>query len=528
MLSFDQACLRLPRGARADAALAGGVFVLVALAEGSRLSRGGESIPSLAVSWLLITTVCGALLFRRRYPVAVGWSTVVATGVYYLLSDIDAPLIVVPVLALYAIAAQGRMRAVVAMAAAMVSGVSVGALSGNGDVNGTAVFMLTGWLVAVVALGSVRHGRVVYTEEEARLRATEEGLRIARELHDVIGHNISLINVQAGAALHRLRKDPAQAGEALGAIKASSREALRELRATLGVLRQVDEEAPTASAPGLARADELVASAKLAGLSARIERMGAERTLPAPVELAAYRIMRESLTNAAKHSGTARVTIRLVYGDGELTVAVEDEGRGPAARWAGTGGGSGIVGMTERARALGGELTAGPRPEGGFAVRARLPYGTDRVTEFEHGMPQAHQAWDGNGWRHDPAVIDDQALIINVRGRGLVIITGCGHAGVVNIIRHAMMLTGVSKLLALIGGFHLSGPAFEPVIGPTTAALTELAPELIVPGHCTGWRAQHTLAAALPDAWVQTSVGTTCTLSAPQTVLIRGKGDGPG
>lgn len=138
----------------------------------------------------------------------------------------------------------------------------------------------------------------------------------------------------------------------------------------------------------------------------------------------------------------------------------------------------------------------------------------DRVTEFEHGMPPQHQAWDGHGWRHDPTVIDDQALVINVRGRGLVVITGCGHAGVVNIVRHAMRLTGVSTLLAVIGGFHLSGPAFEPVIAPTVAALTELAPELIVPGHCTGWRAQHALAATLPAAWVQTSVGTTYTLSA--------------
>jgi 7,8-dihydropterin-6-yl-methyl-4-(beta-D-ribofuranosyl)aminobenzene 5'-phosphate synthase len=138
----------------------------------------------------------------------------------------------------------------------------------------------------------------------------------------------------------------------------------------------------------------------------------------------------------------------------------------------------------------------------------------DRVTEFEHGMPPQHQAWDGHGWRHDPAVIDDQALVINVRGRGLVIITGCGHAGVVNIVRHAMRLTGVGRLLAVIGGFHLSGPAFEPVIAPTVAALTDLAPELIAPGHCTGWRAQHTLAAALPDAWVQGSVGTTYILSA--------------
>ena len=138
----------------------------------------------------------------------------------------------------------------------------------------------------------------------------------------------------------------------------------------------------------------------------------------------------------------------------------------------------------------------------------------DRVTEFEHGMPPPHQAWDSRGWQHDPAVIDDQALVINVRGRGLVIVTGCGHAGVVNIIRQAIRLTGVSRLLAVIGGFHLSGPAFEPVIAPTVAALTELTPELIVPGHCTGWRAQHTLAAALPDAWVQSSVGTAYTLSA--------------
>jgi 7,8-dihydropterin-6-yl-methyl-4-(beta-D-ribofuranosyl)aminobenzene 5'-phosphate synthase len=148
--------------------------------------------------------------------------------------------------------------------------------------------------------------------------------------------------------------------------------------------------------------------------------------------------------------------------------------------------------------------------DGGILITGEV----DRITEFERGMPPQHQAWDGHGWKHDPAVIDDQALVISVRGRGLVVITGCGHAGVVNIIRHAMRLTGVSRLLAVIGGFHLNGPAFEPVIAPTVTALTELAPELIVPGHCTGWRAQHTLAAALPDAWVQTSVGTAYTISA--------------
>lgn len=138
----------------------------------------------------------------------------------------------------------------------------------------------------------------------------------------------------------------------------------------------------------------------------------------------------------------------------------------------------------------------------------------DRTTEFEQGMPPAHQAWDGDAWAHDRLVIDDQAVVVNVRGRGLVVITGCGHAGVVNIVRHAMRLTGVNRLCALIGGFHLNGPAFEPIISPTLDALAELGPELHVPGHCTGWRAQHAMAARLPQAWVAGASGSRYTLSA--------------
>jgi 7,8-dihydropterin-6-yl-methyl-4-(beta-D-ribofuranosyl)aminobenzene 5'-phosphate synthase len=138
----------------------------------------------------------------------------------------------------------------------------------------------------------------------------------------------------------------------------------------------------------------------------------------------------------------------------------------------------------------------------------------DRTTEFERGMPPGHQAWTGTDWQHDPLVLDDQALVVHVRGRGLVVLTGCGHAGVVNIVRQAMRLTEVYRLHALIGGLHLSGPAFEPTIAPTVAALTDLAPDLLVPGHCTGWRAQHALAASLPEAWVQSSSGTTYHLTA--------------
>ncbi|MFC5993108.1 MBL fold metallo-hydrolase [Pseudonocardia hispaniensis] len=138
----------------------------------------------------------------------------------------------------------------------------------------------------------------------------------------------------------------------------------------------------------------------------------------------------------------------------------------------------------------------------------------DRTTEFERGMPPAHQAWSGSGWEHDPLVIDDQALVVHVRDRGLVVLTGCGHAGAVNIVRHAQRLTGVDRLHALVGGLHLGGPFFEPIIPPTIEALTTMAPDLVVPGHCTGWRAQHALAAALPEAWVQGSSGTTYRLGA--------------
>jgi 7,8-dihydropterin-6-yl-methyl-4-(beta-D-ribofuranosyl)aminobenzene 5'-phosphate synthase len=137
----------------------------------------------------------------------------------------------------------------------------------------------------------------------------------------------------------------------------------------------------------------------------------------------------------------------------------------------------------------------------------------DRTTDFETGMP-FHQADHGGRWEPDPLILDDQALVVHLRGKGLVVLTGCGHAGAVNIARYAMRLTGVDRLEALLGGFHLTGPAFEPMIGPTVAALTAMAPGLVVPAHCTGWRAMHRLAASLPDAFVPNAVGTAFTLAA--------------
>jgi 7,8-dihydropterin-6-yl-methyl-4-(beta-D-ribofuranosyl)aminobenzene 5'-phosphate synthase len=137
----------------------------------------------------------------------------------------------------------------------------------------------------------------------------------------------------------------------------------------------------------------------------------------------------------------------------------------------------------------------------------------DRVTGFEKGFP-VHQAWRGQSWEPDPLILDDQALIAHVAGRGLVVLTGCGHAGIINICRYAQRLTGVENLHAIIGGFHLTGPLFEPVIGDTVTALEQLAPEVIVPAHCTGWKATHAIARRLPGAFIQNSVGTTFHLTA--------------
>lgn len=137
----------------------------------------------------------------------------------------------------------------------------------------------------------------------------------------------------------------------------------------------------------------------------------------------------------------------------------------------------------------------------------------DRTTDYETGM-RFHEALRGDRWEPDPLILDDQAIVVHVRGRGLVVLTGCGHAGAVNICRYALRLTGVPVLAGLFGGFHLSGPAFEPIIEPTVAAFQAMAPAVIVPAHCTGWKAQHRLAAALPDAFVPNAVGTSFTIAA--------------
>ena len=208
--------------------------------------------------------------------------------------------------------------------------------------------------------------------EEALREASEERLRIARDLHDIVAHNISVINVQANTALHLMDRQPERARVALSTINEVSKQALVELRSVLGVLRDVDQEAPRAPAPGLAQLGALLERSRAAGLAVEVAEEGERRRLPADVDITAYRIVQESLTNSTRHSGGGRATLRLTYGQTDIVIEVDDDG--PAVRAGRTNGtGKGITGMTERAEAVGGTLQAGPRSGGGFSVQARLP-----------------------------------------------------------------------------------------------------------------------------------------------------------
>ncbi len=224
---------------------------------------------------------------------------------------------------------------------------------------------LAAWLlVLLVVCEAVRGRRERMVEDkrrrelQARRRADEERLRIARELHDVLAHNISLINVQSGVALHLLEEHPEQARSALSAINEASADALREVRSVLGVLRGDGEQPPRAPTAGLASIDDLVSRARTAGLAVSLQVDGDRRPLPTSVDLAAFRIVQESLTNVVRHAGAGTVSVQIDYGSDALTVQIDDDGNGGAVNLDGDGG-SGIPGMRERAAALGGDLQAG-------------------------------------------------------------------------------------------------------------------------------------------------------------------------
>ena len=373
----------VPPGRPTDVAVA----VLVAVAQlglttlAARRQPDRQALDLLA--YLLLAVGPVALLWRRRSP-AVVLAVVMASNVLYFgLGYPYGPAWLALIVAFWTAVTGGARR--VAWATAVVGLAAYFTLAALLDRVGPAtaatIAAHLGWLLLVLSVSEIalaarqrRQAAERTRAEEARRRAGEERMRIARELHDVLAHNISLINVQAGVALHLMDEQPGQSRTALVAIKQASNDALGELRSVLDVLRQGDEAPPRAPASGLAQLDSLVAGAGATGLEVRTRVEGLPRPLPAGTDLAAFRIVQESLTNVTRHAGPASATVLVRYGPDDLTVRVDDDGRGQAAA---TGPGNGIRGMRERVAALGGELTTGPRPGGGFRVQARLPIDED-------------------------------------------------------------------------------------------------------------------------------------------------------
>jgi signal transduction histidine kinase len=364
------------------------VVSLVAVASALTSPLGRRPLDALGV--LLLTVAGVSIAGRRRAPVGV-LAVTVAAGLGYEALGYPGLAPIVPFLVALANAAwSGHRRPAVAAVATMVVGgllvqQTIGLAPGDTsrDVS-QRWFLAVGWMVAAIVAGTLAARYQTYLaaveqraeeaertrEEVARRRADEERLRIARELHDSLTHSISIIKVQAGVAIHLARKRDEPVPEALLAIEQAGGEAMRELRATLEVLRGDDE-----TGSGLDRLDHLVEGARRAGLPIRLDVTGDPHELPAAVGRAAYRIIQEALTNVRRHAGPdATASVQLGYREGELTVCVDDDGAG-CRPVDGTDPGVGLRGMHERVAALGGSLETGPGTGGGFRVHARLPLG---------------------------------------------------------------------------------------------------------------------------------------------------------
>ncbi len=328
-----------------------------------------------------------ALVWRHRFPVAVLAVTFGTTFAYEVTSSQGGAIWLASIVAFCTAIYLGKRVAALTFLVACYTGFLCAPLLA-GKSAPPAMFALSvgaglAVMVAVAELLRLRGQRAVALaqrrEEEVLRRASEERLRMARDLHDVVAHNISVINVQASTALHLMDRQPERTMAALTVINDVSKQALVELRSVLGILRDVDAGAPRTPSSSLARLDDLLAGARASGLSVRVEdgpQPPAAGPLPASVDLAAYRILQEALTNAARHGarggGGTQAVVRISRTSDSLVLEVDDDGRALAGAKV-NGSGNGIIGMRERAHALGGTLEAGPRPEGGFRVRARLP-----------------------------------------------------------------------------------------------------------------------------------------------------------
>ncbi|GIH15436.1 sensor histidine kinase [Rugosimonospora africana] len=373
-----------------------GVGVAVLSLAGSLIGVGPQWIssprPIDAVAVGLVVVVAGAVALRRRYPVSV---LVVLNVVALAWSAFHYPgrlVLLIPLIACYTLAALRGWRwglagaGVTAFTAVVAIRVAFGAAEPSG-IAGVAVWMAAtagaagaavGYNRAVLVATRAQLAREAQTrEEQARRRVVEERLRIARELHDVLGHTMASISVQAGVGIHLLASRPAQAGEALSTIKHISDQGLTDVKAILGVLRADGDEPDRPRTPpgGLDQLDALLDSVRAAGVQPRLTIHGRARPLPAAVDLAAYRILQEALTNVVRHARASTVQLDLHYEPAHVVIRSRDDGSavGPGQAGANGQGGHGISGMRERAMALSGQFTAGPHPDGGFQVRCTLP-----------------------------------------------------------------------------------------------------------------------------------------------------------
>jgi signal transduction histidine kinase len=346
----------------------------------SLISADGPGVTAFGV--LAAVVGCLPLVLRSRLGF-VALAPLLVAGIILILWQL-APgdtVVLIPMVALFELATRSGRRRNMWVALEVVPCVVVSVLpfaDDKGELFSVVVRNIALCLLAIAAGDAVRtrresmHRLVAQQQEESQRRLGEERLRIAREVHDVVAHAMVAINVQAGVAAHRLDQDPEQARTALRAIKDASGEALADLRATLGVLRGDDAEAPVRPATGLGDLDELAAGLRAAGVEVELD-VGDVDGLPGAVQAAGYRIVQEALTNALRHAGAAHVRVRIRREGEVVRVVVADDGGGAAANGAGGGSGTGVPGMRERAAALGGTLEAGPAAGGGWRVAAELP-----------------------------------------------------------------------------------------------------------------------------------------------------------
>ena len=367
---------------RADVALALALFAVTeAFVFTGTLMSGGATALSVASAAALTLP----LAWRRRAPLAAAVFVAGAIVVDDLVAGWDGAVISFPssIIAAYSAGAHARQRHAIAALAALTGANLIDALGAPGNragdlALGLVVFSLVPWLVGqalrrerarTAELQELAAQLAAEREQRTREAVSAERGRIARELHDIVGHAISLIAVQADAAGRLLRRDPSRAREPLEAIQTTSRGALAEMRQLVGLLRDSDEQPLLGPQPGVGDLTRLVDNARQAGLPVTVELTGERRALPATIDLAAYRIVQEGLTNVHKHAGAAPTSITIHYEESHLDVEVRNGGDGASA----SGRGHGLIGIRERVALLGGELETGPAENGDFVVHARLP-----------------------------------------------------------------------------------------------------------------------------------------------------------